>query len=92
MFLSVTVDVVYLVLIVLNRDKFLLCHDRFVYRDNAFCFQVTSSNCYSPVVKKMCFPSSDFDDQVNKLRQMHLSIQAEEEAAEKQPLLTSCGI
>lgn len=95
MFLYVAVGVVHLVLLVLNRDSFfVLCRDRLVYSDNAlwFCSQVTSSSCYSPVVKRTCFPSSDSDDQVNKPRQMQLSIPAEEEAAAKRLLLTSCGI
>lgn len=55
-------------------------------------FQVTSSSCYSPVVKRMCFLSSDSDDQVNKPRQVQLSIPTEEEAVVKQLLLTLCGI
>ena len=110
MFLCVAVDVVYLGwqlfrcvswqvwlswhCALCSVTAFLLCRERFVYRDSAlcFCFQVTFSNCFSPVVRRMCFPSSDFDDQVSKPRQMQLSIPAEEEAAVKRPRLTSCGI
>lgn len=110
MFLCVAVDVVYLGwqlfrcvswqvwlswhCALCSVTAFLLCRERFVYRDSAlcFCFQVTFSNCFSPVVRRMCFPSSDFDDQVSKPRQMQLSIPAEEVAAVKRPRLTSCGI
>ena len=54
--------------------------------------QVTSSSCYSPVVKKTCFQSSVSDDLLTKLHQVQLSIPAGGEAAEKQSLQTSCGI